>query len=226
MEMKRKCAICGYEFSYRERVEDNPFVLPHSDGARYYYNLWHYPVEICPNCGYACKAVGQTLNKHVVEDEKYLEIDSLPMILELNDARPNEVAKYMKAAYYYESVGEDMDNIKCLLQAGDQVFAEMMYWDEYVLDNSDRVSTIVNNAQFDGIRTFGEYLINTAIERLEAYIKEHNDDIDAIILLAGTLSDGDRIQAMKSVKLLTSLKSMPLSLEQKKAVEFLMEGIN
>ena len=62
MERNSKCAICGYEFSYRERVEDNPFVLPHSDGARYYYNLWHYPVEVCPNCGYVCNL----LNKHLI----------------------------------------------------------------------------------------------------------------------------------------------------------------
>lgn len=126
----KKCKVCGYEFTYDDRVAINPFVEPHGEGAQYYFDLWHFFVEHCPQCGYASKDIGHTFNRNVVKDEKYQAIDEIELLKELSSARPNRIADYLKASYYYNSIGDTISEIKCLLQAGDMVYSELMYWEE------------------------------------------------------------------------------------------------
>ena len=225
MKITKKCAICGYEFTYNDEVVTSIFVRPASDGAKYYFDLWHYNVECCPECGYASRDVSTTLYKKIVEDKAFKEIDNNPMIRELNKARPNKVGFYLKASCYYESIGDTMNHIISLLQASDLVYAELMYWDEYVLDDSNSISALIGKSQFNELKKFADVFFNKAVELLEDYVKNNSDDVDANILLAGTLSDGDKIQVMKSVKILNMLKSVQLTKDQKQALSFLLEGL-
>jgi hypothetical protein len=226
MMKSKKCGICDYEFTYDDKTYKNPFVQPYGEGAKYYFDLWHFSVEKCPNCGYSSKDIAKSLHKKVVEEEKYKSIAALDIIMELNAARPNRIGAYLEASYYYESVGDILNNVKCLLQAGDLMYAELMYWDEYVLDSSDSITAIISKSQYNELKKFADHLFNTALEKLETYVNEHEDDIDAMILLAGSLSDGNKIQNIKGAKLLHNINAMNLTDGQRKALNFLMEGVN
>ena len=66
MEIKTKCGICGFEFTHNGYVEENIFVLPYTDGAKYYYDLWHFDIQHCPKCGYCSKNVSKSYNKIIL----------------------------------------------------------------------------------------------------------------------------------------------------------------
>jgi len=226
MERKCKCGVCGFEFEYNDINRSNPFVTPYNDGAKYYYDLWHFAVIQCPNCGYCAKNITTSQNKTVIKDSKYLGISNMDLIKELNSTRPNKVEPYLKASYYYESIGDVLNQVKCLLQAGDCVYGELMYWEDYVFDNSDSISVIINRNLYNEIKKFADYLYNTAVENLETYVKENDNDMDSFILLAGTLLDGNKIQSMKGTKYLTSIKTERLTIAQKSALDFLLNSIS
>ena len=225
MKKTTKCGICGYEFTYDDRLSTNVFTTPNGVGAEYYYNLWHYFVACCPQCGYASKDISHTFHRKIVQDEKYQAIEEMELLQELYSARPNKIGDYLKASYYYESIGDTVNEFKCLLQASDLVFAEIIYWEEYIYDPVDSVSSIIGKTQIDEFRKFADNLFNSAISKMEEYVKNNPDDLDIQILLAGTLGDGDKIQMMKSVKLLNSIKSKNLTDQQKNAVQFLMNSM-
>ena len=222
----KKCAICGYEFSFEDKFFEHPFVQPHGEGAQYYYDLWHFDIEGCPKCGYASKDVSHTFNKKIIQDDQYNSIDNIEIIRELDAARPNRVSKFLKGAHYYKSIGDKLNEIKCLLQAGDLVFAELMYWEDYIFDDSSSVSSLIGKSQSEEIEKFADHLINSGVKKLEDYIAQNSDDFDAQIILAGTLGDGDKLQTIKSAKILSNLKTKNLTLAQKKAVKFLLEQMN
>ena len=225
--MQKKCCICGYEFASNHiNYPKNMFIEPHNDGALYYFNLWHYPVEKCPQCDYASRDISKTLNKKIIDDDKYKEINTIPILRELNEARPTSIDVYLKSAYYYESIGNKLNSAKSLFQAGDLVYAEMLYWEEYILDSSDSVSALISRSEYNEMKKFADGLFSDGLLRLESYVKENPEDLDALILLAGTLSDGNKIQNIKAARILTALKGMPLNIDQKRAIEFLIEGIS
>jgi len=223
--ISKKCGICGYQFSYDDKTAQSPFVQPFGEGAKYYYDLWHFNVERCPSCGYISKDISQTLYKKIVIDEKFTSIPKMDIIVELNSARPNKISDYIQAGYYYESIGDKLNNAKCLLQAGDYMYAELLYWDEYILDSSDSVTALISKTQYNELKKFADYLFNSAVDILEAYVKENEEDVDAMLLLAGSLSDGNKIQNIKGAKLLNHIKTMPLKPIQKKTLEFLLEDM-
>lgn len=225
MDKTIKCAICEMEFLYNDKNVINPLNQPFSDGAKYFYDLWHFNLEKCPQCGYVCKDISKTYYKDIVKDEKYLNISQMDLINDINDARPNNVELYLKAGYYYESIGDVLNNIKCLLQAGDLLYGELLYWDEYVLDNSDSVSAIMSKSKYNEIKKFADYLFNSAMDKLETYVKNNPQDIDSMILLAGSLCDGDKIQAIKGTRYLNHLNNMHITIEQKEAINFLFNSI-
>ena len=157
---------------------------------------------------------------------QYNAIDNIEIISELDAARPNRVSKFLRGACYYKSIGDKLNEIKCLLQAGDLVFAELMYWEDYIFDNSSSVSSLIGKTQSEEIEKFADHLINSGVKKLEDYIAQNSDDFDAQIILAGTLGNGDKLQTIKSAKILSNLKTKNLTLAQKKAVKFLLEQMN
>lgn len=225
MKITKKCAICDYEFTYDDKFSENPYITPNSAGSKYYYDLWHFMVEMCPNCGYASKDISQTLNKKIISDIKYNTIKDMQIIVDMNEARPNMILQYLKASVYYASIGEKLSEIKCMLQASDLIYAEMMYWDEYVLDKTDETRALASQKQYDEFKKFSDSLFNRAIWELEKYSALHPEDLDTALLLAGTLGDGDKLQSIKGVRLLNSLKNKPLSAGQKQALDYLFDSI-
>lgn len=226
MRITKKCCICDYKFTYDDKVNVSPYVAPHDDGAKYYYNLWHDFVEKCPKCGYASLDISTTENKDIVKDEKYLAVANIPQVKTLTDARPNRIADYLYASIYYDSIGDYLNYAKCMLQASDLVYAEMLYWDEYVMDSSNSLSAIQNKAQYNDFKKFADGLFNKGVEKLEEYVNFHQYDIDSTILLAGTLNTGTKMQAIKGARLLTKVKDMKLTSRQSDAVEFLLGQVN
>lgn len=226
MKISKKCCICDYRFTYDDRVYIDPLVAPHDAGAQYYYNLWHFFIEKCPQCGYASKDISKTDNDKIVKDEIYLTVADVPLIKTLNNARPNRIADYLYASVYYESVADNLNYAKCLLQASDLVFAEMMYWEEYVIDSSNSLSAIQNKAQMNEFQKFANGLYEKGVKILERYVEDYVNDIDSSILLAGTLCSGDKIQKIKGSKMLLKLKGQKLTTGQQLAVKFLIGSIN
>ena len=98
--ISKKCGICGYQFSYDDKSAQNPFVQPFGDGAKYYYDLWHFGLERCPSCGYVSQNVSKTLNKKIVMEDKFISVPQLDIIKELNSARPNKICDYIQAGFH------------------------------------------------------------------------------------------------------------------------------
>ncbi|MGN0961007.1 MAG: hypothetical protein ACI4PF_02265 [Christensenellales bacterium] len=226
MRITKKCSVCDYKFTYDDKVYINPLVEPHDEGAKYYYNLWHFFIEKCPNCGYASRDLSEVLNKDIVKDDRYLAVAEIPIIVTLERARPNRIADYLYASIYYESIGDTLNYSKCMLQASDLIYNEMFYWDEYVLDDVDSMSAIQNKAQFNEFKKFADGLFNKGVEALEEYVARHPYEIDTTILLAGVLNTGNKMQKIKGARLINRLKSETLTDEQKLCVKFLIDRIN
>lgn len=221
MRITKKCGICGYEFTYDNDIYVDPLVLPFDEGARYYYDLWHDFVEVCPHCGYASFDVSNAIDKSIIKNEWFNSLKDMPIIKTLERARPNRIADYLSASIYYDSIGNRIDYAKCMLQASDLVYAEMMYWDEYMLDSNDSLSAIQNKFQYNEFKEFADGLFVKGVDALDDYVKDFTNDIDALILLAGVLNTGDKIQQIKGASIINKLNDMKLTPKQKLSVEFL-----
>ena len=224
--MIKECCVCGYKYTHSGGWENShPLTTPQTDGAKLYFDLWHFQIDVCPECGYASRDISKCMNKKIVEDDGYLSIDDLPVLKDMNDARPNSIGLYLKAGAYYMSIGEKYNEALCYLQASDLVFAEIIYWQQYLFDNSDAYSAYRSKSIYGDFKDFADKFYNRAIALLEEWIQKRPMDIDAKLVLAGALSDGNSMQKMRSIKLLTSLKSDRISTEQKKILTFLLGDI-
>lgn len=224
--MVKQCCICGYKYASRGGWENShPLATPQSDGARLYFNLWHFPIDVCPECGYASRDISQCINKKIIEDEGYLAINDMPVLTELNGARPNSIGLYLKAGAYYRTIGEKYNEALCYLQASDLVFAEIIYWKQYLFDNTDAYTAYRSKGIYNDFRDFADKFYNQAIELIDEWVNKHPSDIDAKLVLAGALSDGNSMQKMRSVKILNTLKSASISTDQKKILAFLLGDI-
>ena len=225
MIVKKKCAICGYEYQYDNTFKVNFFLEPRGEGAKYYFDLWHFNIEHCPNCGYASREVEYCQNADIVTDDKYKGIKDLDVIVDLSSARPNRISTYLKAGMYYASIGDTLNAVKCKLQAGDLVYSEMMYWSEYILDSTTSYGAVQARSQMNAFKKFADSLISSATISLEDLCRDKLD-IDNRILLAGVYSDGDKIQKIKCNKILNELKGESLTVPQRKAIEYLLGDLN
>lgn len=227
MIVTKKCAVCGYHFNFDDTLTTNMYLSPNSEGAKLYFDLWHFNVEKCPNCGYASKDVSTCLNNSIVKDAKYDMISKNKIVKTLNSARPNKLEHYLKASLYYKSVNDKLNESLCNLQASDLIYGEMLYWKDYILDDSaNTMNAVQNKKEYEELKTFADELYVHAIAGLKEYFKENPSDVDHIILLAGTLSDGNKMQKIQAVNMLNKLKTVKgLTLNQKKMIKFLLEMI-
>lgn len=225
MIIKKKCAICGYEYQYDNTFKVNFFLEPRDEGGRYYFDLWHFNVDTCPNCGYVSKDIEVCKNSDIIKDNRYLSVMDNEIIEDLNNARPNRIASYLKASIYYASVGDTLNEIKCILQAGDLVYSEMMYWSEYILDSATSYGAVQARSQINAFKKFADNITKSGLAKLETLCNE-GQDIDNRILLAGMYSDGDSIARIKCKKILNELKNENLTSGQRKAIEFLLNDLN
>jgi rubredoxin len=226
MLVKKKCSICGYEYQHETEMRVNIFLQPVGEGAQYYFDLWHFNIEHCPNCGYASRDVESTQNKLIIEDPKYQSVPEIDIVADLNNARPNRIATYLKAGLYYASIGDILNSLKCKLQAGDLVYSEMLYWKEYILDSATSYGAVQARSQINAFKKFADSLIASGITSLENLCENDKTNIDNRILLAGLYSDGDKIQKIKCNKLLNELKGDKLTGGQIKAIEYLLGDLN
>lgn len=223
MIVTKKCAICGAEFSFDDSITVNMLTRPNSDGAKLYFNLWHFNVEMCPNCGYASKDVSTCINTSITKDKKYDMVVENPVVKELSGARPNKLAHYLRAGIYYSSIKDKLNESLCYLQAGDTIYGEMIYWRDYMLDESNSVSKAKSKEVLDEFRAFADELYALAVKDLKEHLRDNPNDVNNIILLAGTLCDGNKMQKIQGVNMLNKLKSVSgLSMDQKKMIKFLI----
>lgn len=226
MLVTKKCSICGAEFTFDDQIAVNMFVAPNSEGAKLYFNLWHFNVELCPNCGYASRDVSKCVNKQIIKDAKFQMIAENNTVRDLIAARPNKLEHYLRASLYYQSINDKLNASLCNLQAGDTIYGEMIYWKEYMLDDSTPVLAAKNKPIYDEFRSFADELFAEAIKGLKEYLRDNPNDANYIILLAGTLCDGDKMQRIQGVNMLNKLKAVPgLTMDQKKMVKFLIDMV-
>lgn len=217
----KKCTVCGYKFTFDNQIRTNLFISDKNVGAKAYFDLWHFFVERCPECGYASKDISACENKKIVKDKNY-KLDNPEMVEKLNGARPNIIANYLYAEKYYESMGDLLNQAKCIFQSADLVYGELMYWEEYILDDYD----FDDDPDYIEIVSFAEELFSKGLKVLGKYIEINPSDYDAKILYAGILSDGSSIQKMQGIKELKTLLQNPnLTSIQKAMVEYLLKGI-
>ena len=224
--MIKECCVCGYKYTHKGGWENShPLAVPQTDGAKLYFNLWHFQIDVCPECGYASRDISECINKKIVEDSGYLSINDMPVLQELNSARPNSIGVYLKAGAYYRSIGDMYNEALCYLQASDLVFAEIIYWQQYLFDSSDAFTAYRSKGIYNDFKDFADKFYNRSIELLEEWITKRPKDIDARLVLAGALSDGNAMQKMRSVKMLNGLKTEKITNDQKKILSFLLGDI-
>lgn len=223
MIVTKKCAICGAEFSFDDEIVVNAWTRPNSEAAKLYFNLWHYNVELCPNCGYASKDVSKCYNKEIIKDPKLQMISKNTTVSDLIAARPNKLEHYLRASLYYKSVNDKLNEALCNLQAGDTIYGEIIYWKEYMLDDSNVVNKARSNDVVNEFKSLADELYDTAVKGLKEYLRENPNDVDYIILLAGILCDGSKMQRIQGVNMLNKLKAVTgLSMNHKKMIKFLI----
>lgn len=221
MIITKKCAVCGYKFTFDNEIRTNLFISDKNVGAKAYFDLWHFFVERCPECGYASKDISACENKKIVKDRNY-KLDNMEMVEKLNGARPNLIENYLYAEKYYESIGDKRNQAKCIFQSADLVYGELMYWEEYILDEDD----LDGDPDYIEIVSFAEELFARGLKVLAEYISKYPGDLDMRILYAGICSDGGSVQKMQGIKELKALLQNPnLTLAQKAMVEYLLKGI-
>lgn len=226
MLVTKKCAICGTEFSFEDSITTNMFMTPNSEGAKLYFNLWHFNVEKCPNCGYASKDVSRCVNSSITKDKKYEMIPDNKIVKSLSSARPNKLEHYLRASLYYRSIKDKLNESLCNLQAGDLIYGEMIYWKEYILEDNTKLNTVQNDKTYSEFKAFADELYTQAVKGLKEYLRDNPNDVDYIILLAGTLCDGGKMQKIQGVNMLNKLKTVKgLTLNQKKIIKFLIDMV-
>jgi len=220
----KRCCVCGYQFSFDNELRTNLHISPKNKGAKGYFDLWHFFVERCPNCGYASIDITKTENKDIVKSKRY----SLPqkdILEELAEARPHKIGDYLLAEVYYESINDQCNRAKCLFQAADLVYAEIMYWVDYIFDTEDG-GKLQDDMQYVRFESFAEELYDKGLKVLRDYIASHPDDVEAEILYAGICSDGSSTQKIQGIKALKKLMLDPrLTAHEKEIVAYLLQDI-
>lgn len=221
MMTTKKCAVCGYKFTFDNELRTNLFISDKNVGAKAYFDLWHFFIERCPKCGYTSADVSVCKNKKFVKEDE-CKLDGLEMIEKLADARPNQVADYLCGAKYYQSVGDKLNEAKCLFQSADLVYGELIYWEEYILDEDD----LDDDPDYIEIEGFAEELFEKGLKVLGEYIESNPMDYDAKILHAGICTDGGSVQKVQGIRMLKSLLiDTNLTEKQKAMVEYLLKDI-
>lgn len=208
--MKKTCAICGKENLISDEIFVDRFVTQNTQGAKLYFDLWHFNIEKCGSCGFASKDISKCENTSI----KYIS-DSIDYICkDLNDVRSNRISDYIHASKYYDMIGDKKSKALCLIQAGDMVYTEIMYWKEYILTEDEKVPELYG---------YAENLYNEGVDVLKDYIDSNPKDIDMQILLSGVLLDSK--DKSLGYSMLQSLKKLPLSNDQKLILDFLSDEI-
>ena len=210
MEREIKCGRCGATVLVSDEVKVNEFVMPRNFVEKAYFDLWHFPIQRCSHCNYA--AIDITKDNSAVQD--LTEIISNPLVIKLDDARPNEITSYLLAAANYEAMGEDLLQAKCLLQAGDLCYDEGMYWRVYILDDDE-------DQEYDEIIAFAQELYEQGTSLLKNYVLANPEDIDNRLLLIGVIQESGRTGRFESQILIENLKKQSLTETQKIILEFL-----
>ena len=210
MEREIKCGRCGATVLVSDEVKVNEFVMPRNFVEKAYFDLWHFPIQRCSHCNYS--AIDITKDNSAVQD--LTEIISNPLVIKLDDARPNEITSYLLAAANYEAMGEDLLQAKCLLQAGDLCYDEGMYWRVYILDDDE-------DQEYDEIIAFAQELYEQGTSLLKNYVLANPEDIDNRLLLIGVIQESGRTGRFESQILIENLKKQSLTETQKIILEFL-----
>ncbi len=225
MMVTKKCCICGYKFTFDNDIRTNLYISPKNEGASEYFKLWHFFVETCPECRYASQDIETTENASIVQSRQY-RLPYSDILEELDEARPNRIGDYLLAGIYYESIGDELSRAKCLLQAGDLVYAEMVYWGDYIFDTDAVGSKLKDDLQYQKFENFAEELYDKGVAVLKKYLEKNPTDIDSEILLAGILSDSSTVQKMQGVKKLKALSNLKtLTSRQRAMVDYLLKDV-
>ena len=144
-------------------------------------------------------------------------------VQDLIAARPNKLEHFLRAILYYKSINDKLNEALCNLQAGDEIYGEIIYWKEYMLDDSNVVNKAKSNDIVNEFKSFADELYDNAVKGLKEYLRENPNDVDYIILLAGILCDGSKMQRIQGVNMLNKLKTVTgLSMNHKKMIKFLI----
>ena len=208
--IKKECAICGKVNLVSDDKYIDKFVTTNTPGAKLYFDLWHFNIESCESCGYASMDISKCENTSI----KYVSKESNPIYKALNDVRTNKIVDYIHASKYYEMLGDKKYQALCLIQAGDMVYSEIMYWKEYILTEDEEIPELYE---------LGEKLYGQGIESLREYLDSNPNDIDMKIVLVGVMLDSKDKSLGFSV--LQNLKKLPLSNDQKLILDFLSNEI-
>lgn len=224
MQFTKTCCNCGYTFTFENSIITNLMISPKNVGAKGYFDLWHFYIEKCPECGYSSLDISNIVDKDFLKSPEFnAPID--PVLVELEECRPNKIRDYILAERYYEHIGDTLLSAKCYLQAGDLVYEEILYWNDYVYDN-DLIEGDTSDTQYIKMQTFAEELYSKGTTLLKDYLENNPDDIDHQILYAGIISEGSSVEKVQGLRKLKELRENPLlSSSQKAMIDYVMSDL-
>jgi len=207
-----KCGKCNKVSRVMDDININKVITPHSQGASLYFDLWHFNVQRCSNCGYTSRDISNCDNLASTNEYGYDQ----NVLKELRSARDNFIEDYILASRYYSTINDLKNEALCLIQAGDLVYNEIAYWKEYILTEDENC---------EHLYVFAENLYNDGIKKLKEYLDVSPKDIDMQLLMVGILSDMDDKEIIASKVIIQNLKKQVLSNEQKLILDYLENEI-
>ena len=216
----KKCIVCGANCESNHIVKKEE-MFGIGNGAELYYNLWHFDLEFCENCNYVSKDISECKNLRINE----LRVDFLESILiEMQMARPNSIEEYLRAGAYYLSISDNLTSALCYLQAGDLVYKELFYWQEYLLDDGNELLKIKSNGIRKEIKDYAEKIFDKGITLLRDSLSEL-EDLSYTLLYVGFLLTLDKDIA-KAKELILKYDGLKLSAEDRLILDYIKSNFN
>lgn len=168
---KTTCANCNYSWDY-----------PYSNRAKMseLQNLFYFELHLCPHCnslGYFITEVGE-FELQVQNDKQYKEI-----IKKKNEAFgmvcKKETYKYLLYAYICEKKGDDFMTARTYYMANKvEKFQREKYIESMLYKEHEDAKMIKESKEKE------EEYLRKSIYYMQRYVNNHQDDIDASIMLA------------------------------------------
>lgn len=213
-----KCAVCGNSVE----VGDNEVVsslFPISDlGNKYLYDLWHKIPYNCNRCGYTSFDISRCMNKDIINDSQFLNVDKNPFVLKLdNYGMTFLVREYLRAGAYYNKINDLYREGISYLLAWDEVNKFLLYYSENVSEDNTKVLDKVE-IQFE---QFAKSLFDYGVSRIEIMYEKYPDNVDITLLYVNMLLVSDKSDIANAGLILKNMNINNLSVIQRKAKEIL-----
>lgn len=216
--MKIKCAHCGkvreiQEFSLENYYND--INIPTKSGAREYFKLWHFPLQICFNCNYSAIDISNAtkLEKTIISSREYQEIFNDELLQNLQNVGNSDLPNQVAYAYLMDKTENYLEAGRAYLCASDFAYSQFIRWIIMEDESGDDNISVNDKILRLSLEKYCDRLFEKAVYNLK---KAYNKDktIESEILLIGALLSGDESEKEIAKQLIDKLEMRNLSKDE------------